>query len=129
MVLTCPNCGLLSPEGAQRCDCGFDYVTGKNPHTGRPPGVTAARLTRFALGSVLLPVVLLRMGFAVGGGQGSPVVAGMVAGVCIGAANLRWSHLGIWSSTLAIVAYGMAAVAMLFGLAFWIACGTYGSCP
>jgi hypothetical protein len=22
----CPKCGLLSPESAQRCDCGYDFV-------------------------------------------------------------------------------------------------------
>lgn len=25
--MECPKCGLISPESAQRCDCGYDFVT------------------------------------------------------------------------------------------------------
>ena len=25
MALECPRCGLLSPDGAARCDCGYDF--------------------------------------------------------------------------------------------------------
>jgi hypothetical protein len=24
--MDCPRCGLLSPDGAQRCDCGYDFA-------------------------------------------------------------------------------------------------------
>ncbi len=26
---TCQNCGLYNPDTAQRCDCGFDFASGK----------------------------------------------------------------------------------------------------
>jgi hypothetical protein len=25
--MKCPRCGLINPENAQRCDCGYDFVT------------------------------------------------------------------------------------------------------
>jgi hypothetical protein len=25
--MKCPNCGLLNPESAQRCDCGYDFLS------------------------------------------------------------------------------------------------------
>ena len=25
--MQCPNCGLINPESAQRCDCGYDFVS------------------------------------------------------------------------------------------------------
>jgi hypothetical protein len=27
MSQECPNCGLFSPDIAERCDCGFDFLT------------------------------------------------------------------------------------------------------
>src|ERR1044072_3855473 len=27
-LMNCPNCGLSSPEGTERCDCGYDFRTG-----------------------------------------------------------------------------------------------------
>jgi len=26
--MKCPNCGLINPETAERCDCGYDFLTG-----------------------------------------------------------------------------------------------------
>ena len=25
--MECPHCGLINPETAQRCDCGYDFTT------------------------------------------------------------------------------------------------------
>jgi len=27
--MKCPNCGLINPETAEKCDCGFDFVVAK----------------------------------------------------------------------------------------------------
>ena len=29
MSQTCPHCRLISPDEASRCDCGYDFATGK----------------------------------------------------------------------------------------------------
>src|SRR5262245_38622216 len=29
--ITCPQCGLFSPDSAERCDCGYDFRTRQNP--------------------------------------------------------------------------------------------------
>jgi|RhiMetdeSRZDD1v2_1073273.scaffolds.fasta_scaffold1471616_1 hypothetical protein len=29
MAQDCPHCGLTSPPGAQRCDCGYDFTVGR----------------------------------------------------------------------------------------------------
>jgi len=28
--MECPVCGLLNPDEASRCDCGYDFATGSN---------------------------------------------------------------------------------------------------
>ena len=28
-MITCPHCSLANPDGAQRCDCGFDFVSSR----------------------------------------------------------------------------------------------------
>ena len=27
--MKCPNCGLINPDSAQRCDCGYDFASGQ----------------------------------------------------------------------------------------------------
>jgi len=40
----CPNCGLTNPEIASRCDCGYDFATGRVRFTGvRHPEVQHKR--------------------------------------------------------------------------------------
>jgi hypothetical protein len=34
MAQRCPSCGLTNPDAAQRCDCGYDFVS----HVAPPPG-------------------------------------------------------------------------------------------
>src|SRR5713101_7462969 len=34
--LECPKCGLWSPPGALRCDCGYDFSTGQAPAVDQP---------------------------------------------------------------------------------------------
>ena len=39
MSLACPHCGLVSPEGAAACDCGWNFATAglpARPEAGRP---------------------------------------------------------------------------------------------
>jgi FtsH-binding integral membrane protein len=38
MALTCPRCGLLSPDEAETCDCGYNFITRQSkPKAGADP--------------------------------------------------------------------------------------------
>ena len=41
--MRCPNCGLVNPDSAQRCDCGYDFPSGtlKAPDPGAAPPAPA----------------------------------------------------------------------------------------
>ena len=75
MAQKCPKCDLLNPPSAERCDCGYDFVTksmqtsylapaeqirqSKDPRTN--PALTLghkSRLVAFLLGAVTTAVVL-----------------------------------------------------------------------
>ena len=65
--MDCPNCGLINPDGAERCDCGFDFHSRRvvNPVTA-PEAQPAPRsalnglsgwLTLVALGLLVSPLL------------------------------------------------------------------------
>ena len=58
--MNCPNCGLMNPPAAQRCDCGYDFQTGcvveKTPINVRC-AVTEKRLLLGHIGFWLLTVL------------------------------------------------------------------------
>ena len=31
--MKCPNCGLINPQSTMRCDCGYEFVSGKAANT------------------------------------------------------------------------------------------------
>jgi len=35
--MNCPNCGLINPPTAQRCDCGYDFVDRRQKQPLLPP--------------------------------------------------------------------------------------------
>jgi hypothetical protein len=64
--MTCPHCGLINPDSAQRCDCGYDFACGhvKQSYLERPArshGPTteqaAFRLAGVLLGLLAVPVM------------------------------------------------------------------------
>src|SRR5262245_58368307 len=71
--LECPDCGLLNPPGAMRCDCGYDFTIGKAVNEAvRVPTTkksynfqSAALLTKqiFFFGCAAAGVGLARQGF------------------------------------------------------------------
>lgn len=50
--MRCPNCKLINPESALRCDCGYDFPTGKIKESYLQKTLLASRDERF-LGQIL----------------------------------------------------------------------------
>ena len=53
----CPQCGLINPDIAQRCDCGYDFIRqegGKSDSVVRPNG----KASRAAVGAQVVALVL-----------------------------------------------------------------------
>jgi hypothetical protein len=55
--MNCPRRGLINPETAQRCDCGYDFVSKsvERPHLGSSPN---ASLSKIAIGVQLVAIIL-----------------------------------------------------------------------
>jgi hypothetical protein len=62
MVQVCPKCGIVNPPNAERCDCGYDFVSGtqKKPID---PSYREAELKKRRLGYTLGIVGFLIMSF------------------------------------------------------------------
>ena len=66
MAQDCPKCGLINPTQAQRCDCGYDFVTHQiksSDLVGRPMlraagigGVVGGALVVFVVARLVLRV-------------------------------------------------------------------------
>lgn len=83
--MKCPRCGLISPEIAQRCDCGYDFLT---------RSVKGAYF-RQALPKDIRVFLILTVGInVVGGGLaligGEPV---RIVGVVVWSALVYWLYL------------------------------------
>ena len=52
----CPNCGLINPPGAARCDCGYDFAAAAVPPTPAERQAEAEALASKARASWLCPV-------------------------------------------------------------------------
>ena len=123
----CPKCGLYTPAGTERCDCGHRFGLQTDASRGRSSRFLPVRLVQAVMGSVVLPVLILRETInPAGGGTG---FLWLGAAIAIGAANLWLSRLGRWSGAPAILAYLLIAGAVLLGLGPWFACVDHASCP
>lgn len=89
----CPKCGLVSPPGAERCDCGYDFHSRSMQHSYNEQAVrdNSTRRRRnltiglcFSLGLVVLGMFRLAVGepfdgmIMVGGGVVAAVGCGIV---------------------------------------------------
>jgi hypothetical protein len=65
VVQDCPNCGLINPPDAQRCDCGYDFASRSMRESYLKPQEVAAihapRAVEIAV-CVLLPVIGIILG-------------------------------------------------------------------
>jgi hypothetical protein len=55
MALTCPNCQLISPDGSETCDCGWNFASGHLPR-GAPIRRSGDQKYRLIFGGVLLAI-------------------------------------------------------------------------
>jgi hypothetical protein len=55
--MNCPQCGLINPETAQRCDCGYDFINKsvEKPYSTSSPNT---KLSRTAIGAQVVALVL-----------------------------------------------------------------------
>ena len=55
--MNCPRCGLINPGTAQRCDCGYDFVskTVQESHFTATPNTALAKI---AIGAQVVALVL-----------------------------------------------------------------------
>lgn len=72
--MKCPHCGLINPETAQRCDCGYDFQKGT---IDRDKGVEVGNSSDSSY------PVLFVLGLALGSSLGGVLIGGSV-GVTIG---------------------------------------------
>jgi hypothetical protein len=63
-MITCPHCSLANPDGAQRCDCGWDFISSRMKTTLLSPSdptikQNAPKWMIFLPEIVVLPIALL----------------------------------------------------------------------
>ncbi len=56
LMKECPNCGLVSPDNAERCDCGYNFLAGPGLHS---PTKRALRVVIKAIGGTAAVACLL----------------------------------------------------------------------
>ena len=101
MAQDCPNCRLINPDTAQRCDCGYDFATrtmkGSYLTQGELRSLSTLTSTDTAI-CVFLPVVGLIMG-AIRWRQRRPTARRML--LLSGSMLVVWIALRvvIWSAT------------------------------
>ena len=54
----CPKCGLVNPPDAQRCDCGWDFVTRSHEQSYLEPTHRKAAAIGIGFGVILLLFVI-----------------------------------------------------------------------
>ena len=90
-VKDCPKCRLVNPPSAQRCDCGYDFVTatveGSYLGTAGTARIEGPSIGELAL-CVLLPLIGLFAGLIARGrgrrsaGRTMVIVSGVMLAVC-----------------------------------------------
>lgn len=124
-VVDCPKCGLTNPETASRCDCGYDFATGRMrpaevPHQrGRGKDVCGAASLIIGLSSVSLFFVLQQprfrtFDFGVAITVTKAALLFLLAGVVLGSIArgiLRW--LGVVSCAVGLLFWLLMAIGAL----------------
>jgi hypothetical protein len=63
MAKNCPKCGLVNPAEAQRCDCGWDFVSGRQEKSYLEfKRVPAAGI---GVGVIIIALIMARLAFRI----------------------------------------------------------------
>jgi hypothetical protein len=86
-------------------------------------------LIQFVLGSLVAPIAILRIAYAVSDGDpGVHIYAVIAVGLAVGAANFLLRPLAPSIHWSGILGYLVVMPAILFFTAIWIACSSYELC-
>lgn len=148
--MKCPNCGLFNPDSAERCDCGYDWPTGRMKASyldlnGRfAHGATAGRVSSLVMVSVasaavvggLLPLaalgrgaspgvafnfgMLFFIGFCLGGAIGSIPVAREVRSLKVFALGVLGFAAGGLVGAVLVASGGAVGPIALFFVSLWV---------
>ncbi len=138
-VQCCPNCKLTNPPDALKCDCGYDFATGKIPESAlrakRAPYLRvlkralllvwfiAGPILCYALANLVFPGEAF-MGYSDPGRLSRYVIGSAIAGMPMFLLAIPiWLRLIVFVIYVAFVIYALPIVLVL------IACYGFGNCP
>jgi hypothetical protein len=135
----CPNCKLTNPPDALRCDCGYDFTTGKLPEAAiRTKHSSKLRVLKglllfawFIIGPILCYVLADRL-FPSDTFVGYPDpgrVSRYVIGSILAAMPMFFLPILLWLRFVAFVIYTSIVMYVLPVVLVLIACYGFGSCP
>ena len=103
--MNCPQCGLINPETAQRCDCGYDFISKsvERPHFGSSPNTAFSKI---AIGAQVMALLL----------AGGAVVWGVAAVLSVVFPGPSGEWAGVYVGLAWVVNLPIGLLALVVGL-------------
>lgn len=128
--MRCPKCRLENPEGTLRCDCGYDFPSGKTKRSYLEDaeersraytsvqddyGPIAGWLLLFAVGFVIgIPVTVLDVATSYQSGDVGEIIAATVGAVVVIAMTVMFFRRSRWVPRLMVGLLAVNALASMF---------------